>query len=686
MTAPSSPTPFFTHLNNPLKSRSDIIQACHSLLEPLHPFFCPGCTRLRLGATATRYDETGAQLEGFTRPLWGLASLLASSSNTLIPSTSTSTSTHTHLWLTGLRNGTNPSHPEFWGYAADLDQRMVEMCPLGFALCIAPTHLWDPLTPEERLNVQTWLGSINDREMPNTNWLWFRVFANLGLKKNGAVYSEEKLGSDLDHLDTFYRGDGWSNDGPASHRQMDYYSGSFAIQLLQLLYVKINGGDDPKRADEYRERARLFAKDFVHYWDEYGQPITFGRSLTYRFAMAGFWSAVAFADLELPAPLSWGVVKGLLLRNLRYWSQQKDILTHSGLLTIGYGYPNQFLSENYNSPGSTYWFMLGFVALAVPESHPFWRAEELDYPVSDIPPLAILPHPMHIISHFGGHTFLLSSGQACHYPVRASESKYGKFAYSSAFPYSVPTGGYSLESIGGDNTLALSDDSGETWRVRRQPVNARIEYKDGGVPVLVASWNPWPDVTVDTWLVPPSEETMNWHLRFHRINTKRRLWTSEGAFALNGVARRDGRELGVLTSLDFDDVGEGESECEGRLESIGSALAISLGGVVGIVDLDLAGYVGRTSKDLDSTTPRPSAPRTGKVLDEDANSNLTESRSVLPSLANSSENQISAGSSVWLGTAVFAVPNTVKHYKGQWREPWEKRPEVPAWVRMEITE
>lgn len=56
--------------------------------------------------------------------------------------------------------------------------------------------------------------------MPNTNWLWFRVFANLGLKKNGGIFSQERLDSDIEHLDTFYRGDGWSNDGPENiHRE-----------------------------------------------------------------------------------------------------------------------------------------------------------------------------------------------------------------------------------------------------------------------------------------------------------------------------------------------------------------------------------------------------------------------------------------------------------------------------------
>lgn len=50
--------------------------------------------------------------------------------------------------------------------------------------------------------------------MPDTNWLWFRVFANLGLKMNNGKYSEERLQHDIKHLESFYRGGGWSNDGP----------------------------------------------------------------------------------------------------------------------------------------------------------------------------------------------------------------------------------------------------------------------------------------------------------------------------------------------------------------------------------------------------------------------------------------------------------------------------------------
>ena len=148
---------------------------------------------------------------------------------------------------------------------------MVEMCPLAYALCVAPKQLWEPLSEEEKGNVQRWLCVVNQKEMPNTNWLWFRVFANLAMMKCGREYDGVKLEGDLDHLDGFYRGDGWSNDGPEGYTQMDYYSGSFAIQFLQLLYAGINGENDQKRAEEYKRRAKMFVTGFVHYFDEEGR-------------------------------------------------------------------------------------------------------------------------------------------------------------------------------------------------------------------------------------------------------------------------------------------------------------------------------------------------------------------------------------------------------------------------------
>ncbi len=98
-----------------------------------------------------------------------------------------------------------------------------------------------------------------------------QVFANLGLSKVGSPrFDGKRMKADLDHLDTFYIGDGWSRDGPEGVVQLDYYSSSFAIQYAQLVYSKLAQKEDPERCEEFRARARKFALDFVHYFDEEG--------------------------------------------------------------------------------------------------------------------------------------------------------------------------------------------------------------------------------------------------------------------------------------------------------------------------------------------------------------------------------------------------------------------------------
>ncbi len=52
---------------------------------------------------------------------------------------------------------------------------------------------------------------------------------------------------------------------------MDYYSSSFAIQFLQLLYAKLAGEDEPERAEEFKKRAQTVALDLIHYYDNEGK-------------------------------------------------------------------------------------------------------------------------------------------------------------------------------------------------------------------------------------------------------------------------------------------------------------------------------------------------------------------------------------------------------------------------------
>nr|GAT53508.1 predicted protein [Mycena chlorophos] len=625
--------------SNPLQTKEDVKNFLVALLDPLAVHTSPGGARIHLGHTATHYDEIAAQLEGFSRPIWGLASLLAGGAEY----------SGTHRWVSGLANGCDPSHPEFWGEMRDKDQRMVECSALGFAIAVAGKQLWDPLSAEQKTNVENWLSSMNNKAMPDTNWLWFRVFANLGLSRAGsAKFDAARMKADLDHLDTFYIGDGWSRDGPEGVVQLDYYSSSFAIQYSQLIYSKLMNEEDPVRCEEYRQRARLFAVDFVRYFDSEGRGIPFGRSLTYRFAMSSFWGALAFADVELPAPLTWGVVKGIQLRNLRYWTKQPGAYYIDGTLTIGFCYPNHNMTEAYNSPGSPYWCCESFISLSLPETHAFWAAKEEPYPTSLLPkPVVALKHPLHIATNLGNHFYILSSGQQCSYPVKQSAAKYGKLAYSSAFGYSVPVGNLTLEELAGDSTLALSDDDGETWKCRRDTREARFEGPGEGW--LRSMWYPWKGVEVETWLVPPTTEAPLWHLRIHRIKTGRPLLSAEGAWA-NYAQRQDGRHL--------DPVPEASEEL-GTVGEAGTARASSRAGVSGIVDLS-----GQTT-------------RTGVALRTDANSNLIFARAILPTLRGE---HVAGDGNIWLVSAVFGLPS-VEDAEGApkgWITEWEKRPRIPA--------
>lgn len=166
---------------------------------------------------------------------------------------------------------------------------------------------------------------------------------------------------------------GWSNDGPPEVYQRDYYSSSFAIQFSQLVYSKVStclpislslsldvpppdsqlcAESDPERAHKFRQRAQKFLLDFIYYFSpSTGAAIPFGRSMVYRFAVISSFSAFVLADLDPPAPLEWGHIKGFVLRHLRSWSGNRDIWRSDGTLNIGYGYDNMNMTENYNAPG-----------------------------------------------------------------------------------------------------------------------------------------------------------------------------------------------------------------------------------------------------------------------------------------------------------------------------------------------
>lgn len=491
--------------HNAFRTREDVQRGLGQILEPLASRLVRGGSGLHVGNTSAHYADSVALLEGYSRLLWGLAPLLAGGGSSAL----------IEPMVMGLKQGSDPSSPYFWGIGGDRDQRYVEMAAFAYALTLAPRVFWDPLSEDEKARLCQWLGGINSVELPPNNWEFFRVLVNSTLKKLDRPFDSGRLAIGFELIDRLYRGDGWYID----ETNYDFYN-PFAFHYYGLFFAKTMFDVDPVRARSYRERARLFAAQYLPWFASDGSMVPYGRSLTYRFAAASFFSALAFSGEDV-LPLS--AVKGLILRHARYWFS-KPIFDHEGLLSIGYGYPNLLMAEQYNAPGSPYWSLKFFLPLAIPAGDPFWISEEADMP--QVPNLSRNAASNSLICRSGRKSaeqvYLLTAGQyPCWESVHAA-AKYAKFAYSNRFAFCVSHGSYDLSKTGCDSMLLFSEGDGY-WRERRQ-TRDRTSNED----YVASTWNPWPDVEVRTYLIPCGA----WHLRIHVIQSQRQLETVEGGFSL----------------------------------------------------------------------------------------------------------------------------------------------------------
>ncbi|TQV90606.1 hypothetical protein IF1G_10758 [Cordyceps javanica] len=693
------PLPGFS--SNSFSSRSEVVAASTALLRPLVPYFSESNARVKIAVTSgAHFDDTAAELEGYARPLWVVATLLAAQKHDAREDYTASESLLDH-WVKGLQNGVDPSHQDYWGPIGDWDQRMVEAEVISFALLSAPEVFYEPLDKAAKVNLKAWLHGLNGKIMPENNWRWFRVFSNLALIK---VCGEDRgqywplITEDLNTLDKFYLGDGWSSDGiwrpPTSEadeegigedaargRHADYYSGSFAIQFSQILYSKFALDLDPERCEIFKQRAHQFIQSFWAYFDTDGSAIPFGRSLCYKFAMGAFYAAFAYGGLcdDSSSFASHGAVKGMLLRHLRWWARHSDnSFWPDGTLNIGYLYPNMYMSENYNSPQSPYWALKSLIVISLAEGDPFWTAKELAHPLqgANIDPeqtdIRVVKQARQIVCNHkrGKHHFLLSSGQFCVWPMKATQAKYAKFAYSSSFGFSVPTGPL-LAQIAPDNTLTLSRDDEETWAQRwislgetEFPVVA-VQGQEAGVTAMVSRWKPWSSagIIIESMTIPPCDKWPDWHLRIHRIRcatpSASPVTAVEGGFAIFAPRKSDNRLVQTAKSPTTESLLFENFDGEGMaMETAHTALIVSEAGASGIVDL----------------TPQAQAHDVtirGDVMRPDPNTNIMTTKTMIPNIRY--RTVIRGAEETILASGVFAIAGKQDNMK-EIEARWLRRP------------
>jgi hypothetical protein len=332
-----------------------------------------------------------------------------------------------------------------------------------------------------------------------------------------------------------------------------------------------------------------------------------------------------------------------------------------------------YMAEDYNSPQSVYWSLKSLIVLLLPDTHPFWTTPEAPYPTQAQAeaPVELVSGPQQLLCNHpaGGHHFLLNPAQFVAWPMKASQAKYCKFAYSSAFAFSVPTGPL-IEQLAPDSTLALSRDGCATWAVKwkASPVrfwSATVRETGERVHVAEVEWRPWADgqVTVRTTLVPPTDRWPDWHVRIHRIRGAQldRLYAVEGGFAIARVPRGNvktpGRER-ILPALEGEDCLDGNiGEAEGVHVSKDSVIVLSGAGASGVRGIAR----GKTEKKHEALKP-------------DSNTNLMSQRTLIPAVRHAVlDCDIQE---VVLVTAVFAVATTQDQSRRSLRMRWIDFPSV----------
>lgn len=491
---------------NPLRTRQDMVNAALQLIQPLTEYLTPGKSRLLLGKTGAFYTEGVAGMEGFSRVLWALVPMLAGKCPEAEPLW--------ELWREGLIHGTDPGHDEYWGDIGPFDQRMVEMAVMGMALCLIPERFYHELTPAQQDNLYRWLDQINQHEMPKNNWQFFRILVNIGFMSVGRPVNETRLRQDLDDMEGHYVSDGWYFDKAT---QRDYYT-LWAFHYYGLVYAKVMEQHEPERAARFRERAQLILPRFACWFDREGRGLPYGRSLTYRFAQSSFFSACALSGVTAE-DVGWGELKGLLLRNMRFWFRQ-PIFDRDGVLTIGYGYPNLIISEGYNAPGSPYWAMKAFAVLALPPEHPFWQAEEKEY----MPPAVFCDEQVRLLlTRDAQNQQVIAYTAGNHaYEHMHEDEKYEKFAYSTKFTFSVVKEASTLSKGCFDSMLVVKGEK-DLWHARSGCDTFSLTEKE-----VAFTWSPVDGVQIQSRIIPVGM----WHVRKHVITTDRPLEAAEAAFAV----------------------------------------------------------------------------------------------------------------------------------------------------------
>ena len=353
-----------------------------------------------------------------------------------------------------LLEGTSPSSERtYWGEVGHMDQRIVESADIAMTVWMSRERVFAKMSPSEQAQVMAWLAQVDGKGTYPDNWILFTALAQAVRLHLGYPAPESDLDSRLAQIAEFYRGDGWYVDGPSN--EFELYN-AWMFNWHYLLWAWVDGDRRPAHRRLVLERARSFIAGFSHFFGANGSYPAWGRSLVYRFAALAAFATGHFLKIAPPAP---GLLRRVSSGCLRYF-YERGLFDPEGHF-VRQGFHGDFppAGEAYISPGSPYWCCHGLFALTFDRDDPFWTAIESPLPVERGDFELVLPAPGFVLSgrRATGQVLLLNSRSGQEYDVARYNytAKYGKFVYSTHFPFNVVP---ARESHAPDAMIALTRD------------------------------------------------------------------------------------------------------------------------------------------------------------------------------------------------------------------------------------
>jgi hypothetical protein len=494
--------------------------AAKRLLDPLAALMRPGAADIPIKGPASDHGAQADRLESFARPLILAAFFLQSEPH---PDDMAFREQIAAWFRAGLVAGSDPKNPGQWGPDASYHQHHVEMGLMSIALQIAARDLWEPLARAEKEQVARWFATCRGTGIVNNNHLFMSVHILEFLGKVGYAHRTDRavIDAHLNQLETMHRGGGWFEDG--INQAYDHYN-AYAFHFYGLMWARLHGARDAGRAARWRDWARLFVRDYQHFFAATGEHPAFGRSICYRFSCLNvFGLALAEDATELPP----GMLRRLCTRNLDFFLS-RPIYQEQGCLSAGFTDRFDKILEPYSCAASPYWAAKGFAPLLLPPGHAFWNAPEQPLPaetpggfvrVMRAPGLVTRSTPM-------GEVEILNAGSMVgNTQLRYGAWKWSKLSYRTSvhFTYAFPE----ITNFSFDGALIAQTDDGRLLG-RHSTVPVELEPDHLGYSYNLSSRVGQINTGVETFVFWRA----GWLLHVHHVTPRQPVVLRLGGFAL----------------------------------------------------------------------------------------------------------------------------------------------------------